>query len=70
MGISSAFNISRIGLTTTAQWADLVSGNIANANSESYGRRSLSMTTTASGAVVASGVVREADASLSRMYRE
>ena len=70
MGISDAFNTSRIALATTGQWAELVSGNIANADNPNYGRRTLARATLASGAVIATGIRRETNSSLNRMYRE
>lgn len=70
MSIINAFNITRTGLASTSQWAEMVSGNIANADNESYGRRSLTRETLAGGAAVAIGVRRESDESLNRMYRE
>lgn len=70
MSIINAFNISRTGLSATSQWAEMVSGNIANADNESYGRRSLTRETMAGGAAVAIGVRRESDEALNRMYRE
>lgn len=69
-GINSAFNIARSGLTINSQWSEIVSGNIANADNADYGRRTLSRTSTESGNVLATGVQRAADASLTRMYRE
>ena len=69
-GINSAFNIARSGLTINSQWSEIVSGNIANAGNADYGRRTLSRTSTESGNVLATGVQRAADASLTRMYRE
>ena len=39
MSISSAFNIARSGLSTTEGRANLVAGNIANAQTEGYARR-------------------------------
>ncbi|WP_109468056.1 flagellar hook-associated protein FlgK [Albibacillus kandeliae] len=70
MSITSAFNIARSGLITSSQQASTVSTNIANAGSENYGRRSLSVTTTSTGAAVATSVNRAVDSSLSAMYRD
>ena len=68
MSINSAYNIANTGLKSTGKWAELVSNNIANADSDSYGRRTLSKTTTAMGTAVANGVNRAVDQSLTRMY--
>jgi flagellar hook-associated protein 1 FlgK len=70
MSINNAFNLARTGLSANSQWAEMVSGNIANASNDSYGRRSLKMTSTPGGAAIPTGVNRAADASLTRMYRE
>jgi len=70
MSITNAFGIARSGLTSTSQWAELVSSNIANAGNENYGRRALNTATTSGGSVVATGITRETDVSLTRMYRQ
>lgn len=70
MSISNAFGISRSGLLANSQWAETVSGNIANADRRGYGRRTVDFTSTHSGGVTATGLVREADQSLVRMYRD
>ena len=70
MSINNAFNLARTGLSANSQWAEMVSGNIANASNDSYGRRSLAMTSAPGGAAVPAGVNRAADVSLTRMYRE
>ena len=68
--IPNAFNISRTGLTMTSHWAQVVSGNIANADDPSYGRRTLDRVTYGGGTVHATAIRRQADQSLARMYRE
>lgn len=70
MGISNAFNVARSGLNTTSHWAELVSRNIANASNESYGRQSLSVTSSNGGTVMPTGVQRAADEALNTLYRE
>ncbi|MAY89038.1 MAG: flagellar hook-associated protein FlgK [Pseudooceanicola sp.] len=70
MSINNAFNLASTGLSANSQWAEMVSGNIANASNDSYGRRSLQMTSTPGGAAIPTGVARAVDASLTRMYRE
>jgi len=46
MSISSAFSIARSGLSTTEGRANLVAGNIANAQTEGYVRREAAQVTT------------------------
>jgi flagellar hook-associated protein 1 len=65
MSISGAMNAALSGLTATARGAEVVSTNIANAQTEGYGRREMQVTvrqmgTTSMGVRVA-GVVRHAD---------
>lgn len=69
MSISNAFGISRSGLVANSQWAETVSGNIANADRRGYGRRTVDFTATMGGGVITTGLSREADQSLVRMYR-
>lgn len=69
MGITNAFNVASSGLNTTSNWAELVSRNIANASNDSYGRQSLSVSSTAGGTVMPTGIVRAADESLNTLYR-
>ncbi|GHF36257.1 flagellar hook-associated protein FlgK [Seohaeicola zhoushanensis] len=69
-GITSAFNVARSGLAINSQWSEVVSGNIANADNPDYGRRTLNRASFSDGSVVATGVIRATDASLTRMFRE
>ncbi|MGR3756493.1 MAG: flagellar hook-associated protein FlgK [Tranquillimonas sp.] len=72
MSISSAFNVSRSGMTAAEAWADLASANIANANRPGYAGRSISFTTagSADGASVgATGVRRAVDEALVAKHR-
>lgn len=73
MSISGAFNVSRSALAATEAWADVTSGNIANASRAGYARRSTMLSTTGGaggGFVTVSGIRREADESLARMHRD
>nr|MDA3888618.1 flagellar basal body protein [Allgaiera sp.] len=72
MSLNSALQVSRSGLEATQAWSDLTSRNIANANTEGYVRKDVSLSTLApgtGGGGVVSEVKREVDASLDRMYR-
>lgn len=69
MGLSSAFNNSVSGLATTAKWSELTAGNIANASNKSYVRKDLSVKSSATGGVSVTGITREVDSNLDRMYR-
>jgi flagellar hook-associated protein 1 FlgK len=70
MSISAAFNASRSGLTAAARWAEVTSSNIANASQPGYARRSILRTTGQTGEVLVTGLQREVDATLDRMYRQ
>jgi len=69
VGISSAFNSSVSGLATTAKWSELTAGNIANASNEGYVRKDLNVQSSATGGVFVSGISREVDSNLDRMFR-
>ncbi|MBL4749704.1 MAG: flagellar hook-associated protein FlgK [Amylibacter sp.] len=69
MGISSAFNSSVSGLATTSRWADLTAGNIANASNEGYVRKNLVTQSSVTGGVFVTGISREVDSNLDRMFR-
>jgi flagellar hook-associated protein 1 len=69
VGISSAFNNSISGLATTAKWSELTAGNIANASNKAYVRKDLSVQSSATGGVSVTGISREVDSNLDRMYR-
>jgi flagellar hook-associated protein 1 FlgK len=65
MSLSASMNTAVSGLTASSQATEIVSSNIANAETEGYGARSLELSTssTTSGVVV-SGVSRASDESL------
>jgi flagellar hook-associated protein 1 FlgK len=69
LGISTAFRNSNSGLVATAKWAELTSSNIANANREDYVKRSLTTESTRDGGVLVTGIRREVNSSLDRLYR-
>ena len=69
MGISSAFNSSVSGLATTARWSELTAGNIANASNEGFVRKDLVVQSSVTGGVFVTGISREVDSNLNRMYR-
>ncbi len=69
MGISTAFRNSNSGLIATAKWAELTSSNIANVNREDYVKRSLTTESTRDGGVLVTGIRREVNSSLDRLYR-
>lgn len=64
MSLSGALSNALSGLTTQARQATLVSSNISNATTESYGRRSLDVSSSSStwGGVMIDGVTRNTDA--------
>ncbi len=64
MSLSGALSNALSGLTTQARQATLVSSNIANATTESYGRRTLDVSSrsTTWGGVTVDGVTRNTDA--------
>ena len=69
MGISSAFNNSISGLAATTRWSELTAGNIANASNEGYVRRDLTVASSGTGGIFVTGISREVDSNLDRMYR-
>lgn len=69
MGISNAFNSSLSGLATTSKWANLTAGNIANASNEGYVRKDLNVQSSVTGGAFVSGISREVDSNLDRMFR-
>lgn len=69
MGISSAFNNSMSGLAATTRWSELTAGNIANASNEGYVRRDLTVASSGTGGIFVTGISREVDSNLDRMYR-
>ncbi len=73
MGLTSAFLSARSGLAATERWSDTTAANIANAGTPGYTRKTLEMETRATGTaapVMVSGVRRDVDASLARMFRQ
>ncbi|MCR8550498.1 flagellar hook-associated protein FlgK [Salipiger sp. P9] len=69
MGLTSAFNAARSGMSVTSRWAESVSSNIANANNASFARRETQIVTDGQGAAKVSEITRAVDASLDAMYR-
>lgn len=69
MSIISAILSSRSGLTAAAQRAEIVSGNIANAQDENYARRSLQVTEGVGGGVSVVGVSRAMDNTMDALFR-
>lgn len=69
MGLISAFNAARSGMSTSSRWAETVSTNIANANNASYARRETQITTTGQGAAQVSEITRAVDSALDALYR-
>lgn len=67
MSLSGALSNALSGLTANSRAATLVASNIANATTESYGRRTLELSSRAagtSGGVMIGGVVRNTDAAV------
>lgn len=69
MGLSSALNIARSGLTVAAQQTDLISRNIANSKTEGVSRKWAELETTATGGVQVTSVERSVDSLLQRLDR-
>lgn len=68
MGLSTAFNSSVSGLSAVQVWSETTANNIANANTEGYVAKTVTMSTV-DGVVYVSDFRREVDASLDRMLR-
>ena len=65
MSLSTSMNTAVSGLTASSQATEVVSSNIANAETEGYGARSLELSTSSStSGVTVSGVSRASDESL------
>lgn len=69
MGLTSAFGLSRSGLSTVEKWAETTSANIANADKPGYARKSVLRSTDEVGIVSVSGIRRESDGAIDRMHR-
>lgn len=70
MSITSALMTAASGLSATARGAEVVSSNIANANSDNYGRRELLLGSAQySGGVRIAGVARMVNANILAEYR-
>lgn len=69
MGLTSAFGLSRSGLSTVEKWAETTSANIANADKPGYARKSVLRSTDDMGIVSVSGIRRESDGAIDRMHR-
>ena len=61
MSLTSAFNNASSGLTVALKAASVVSSNLANALSENYGRREISILPLVEGGSIASKIVRQVD---------
>lgn len=65
MGLSTSLNAALTGLSAAARATDVASSNIANAQTDGYGRRSLGLTTAISTAgVKITGILRQSDIAL------
>lgn len=65
MGLTTSLNAALTGLSAAARATDVVSSNIANAQTDGYGRRTLGLATSASTAGVRiTGVLRQSDIAL------
>ena len=69
MSISSAFSNATSGLTATSRLAEVVSSNIANAMTEGYARREVSLSARTGGGVSIDGVSRAVSDSLQQNLR-
>jgi flagellar hook-associated protein 1 FlgK len=69
MGITSAFATSRSGLAAVEKWAEITSGNIANADRAGYVRKSVVRDPSPGGGVQVSAIRRETDAAVERLHR-
>ena len=69
MSISSAFGVSQSGLTTVAKQAEVVSGNVANADTVGYTKKSAVQATTVDGGVSVIGIRRASDPAMDKLYR-
>jgi flagellar hook-associated protein 1 FlgK len=69
MGITSAFSISRSGLSLVEKRAEITAGNIANAERPDYTRKTVIQDSDAAGGVRIAGVRREADFAVERLHR-
>ncbi|TMV83028.1 flagellar hook-associated protein FlgK, partial [Thioclava sp. BHET1] len=69
MTLSSALSTAISGLDSTSVWSDVTSSNIANANTDGYVRKDVTVVSNAGGSITTAEVQREVDASLDRMYR-
>lgn len=65
MGLTTSLNTALTGLSAAARATDVVSSNIANAQTDGYGRRTLGLATSVSTAGVRiTGVLRQSDVAL------
>jgi flagellar hook-associated protein 1 FlgK len=64
MSISSAMNNAVSGMTATARMAEVVSSNLSNALTDSYGRRSVDLSAAQIGGVRIDGITRYSDPGL------
>jgi flagellar hook-associated protein 1 FlgK len=69
MGITSAFSISRSGLSLVEKRAEITAGNIANAERPDYTRKTVIQDSDAAGGVRIAGVRREVDFAVERLHR-
>ncbi|MCJ8140734.1 flagellar hook-associated protein FlgK [Falsirhodobacter halotolerans] len=64
MTLGSALSVARSGLTASARLADITAQNVANALTEGYGRREVTLSARAIGGVEVTGITRFADRAL------
>ncbi|MCU4654334.1 flagellar hook-associated protein FlgK [Roseibacterium sp. SDUM158016] len=69
MGITSALSISRSGLAVVEKRAEITAGNIANADNPVHTRKTALQATDAAGGVRVTGIRREIDAAVERLFR-
>ena len=69
MSLTSALNAASSGMTVSSRWAENVSSNIGNANTEGYARRGIGITAGPNGAPQVSTIGRAVDTTLDAMYR-
>jgi flagellar hook-associated protein 1 FlgK len=69
MSITSAFAIGRSGLSSVEKWAEVTSGNIANADRAGYTKKTMQRGTDPGGGVQVIGIRRESDDAVERLHR-
>lgn len=64
MSLTSALSVARSGLSASARAAEITSQNVANALTEGYGKRSLTLSALSTGGVAVTGTARFEDRAL------